>query len=110
MIPENVVRIRQNLCRGRCNVDPTDPCAICPNGHWGRYTNKDCEKVQAQNEPGLGDKIAKFATPIARMIGSPCIDETTRKPKPDSGCGKMIKRLNEGMSLAEATKLRFKGE
>jgi hypothetical protein len=42
MIPERVIRIRRNHCRGRCDVDPTDPCAICPNGHWGAYTTIGC--------------------------------------------------------------------
>jgi hypothetical protein len=42
MIPKSVVRIRQNLCRGKCDVDANDPCAKCPNGHWGPYALSGC--------------------------------------------------------------------
>ncbi len=42
-MPLAVVEIRKNLCQGKCDVDPTDPCASCPNGHWGRYTVQGCE-------------------------------------------------------------------
>jgi hypothetical protein len=42
---------------------------------------------------GLGDKIALIATPIARALGSDCIDKTTGQLKPTSGCGKMKGRV-----------------
>ncbi len=57
-----------------------------------------------------GDKIA--ANPIVRIIGQAtgCIDPKTGNVKPESGCGKMKARLNAGMSVAEAMKLRLQGK
>lgn len=43
---------------------------------------------------GLGDKIAKFATPIARALKLPCIDPKTGKLRPESGCAKRMGKLN----------------
>lgn len=48
------------------------------------------------NRPrGLGDVVAKVATPIARVIGMNCIDPATRQLKPDSGCSKRQRMLND---------------
>lgn len=109
-VPPQVVAIRRSLCEGQCKADPTDPCNGCENGHWGAYVLQGCEEVQAQDEPGLGDKIAKFATPIARALGLDCIDPKTNELKPTSPCAKMKARLNEGMSITEAMKLRLQGK
>lgn len=57
-----------------------------------------------------GDKISHILTPVARVIGSDCVDPKTGKLKPQSGCGKMTSRLNAGMSIAEAAKLRIRGK
>jgi hypothetical protein len=43
MIPKTVIEIRRGLCQSKCDVDPTDPCAACPNGHWGRYQALGCD-------------------------------------------------------------------
>jgi hypothetical protein len=51
-----------------------------------------------------------IATPIARALGSDCIDKSTGKLKPTSGCGKMKARLNAGMAFTEAIKLRIQGK
>ncbi len=59
---------------------------------------------------GLGDKIA--SNPIVHAIGKAtgCVDPKTNQLKPESGCGKMRARLNAGMSVAEAMKLRLQGK
>jgi hypothetical protein len=59
---------------------------------------------------GLGDKIA--SNPIIHAIGKAtgCVDPNTNELKPESGCGKMKARLNSGMSVKDAVKLRFKGK
>jgi hypothetical protein len=46
-------------------------------------------------KPGLGDKIARIATPIARMLGFPCVDPKTGQLKNDSGCAKRRDVLNK---------------
>lgn len=58
----------------------------------------------------LGDRIA--SNPIVHAIGKAtgCVDKTTGKLKPESGCGKMRQRLNAGMSVKEAIALRLKGK
>ncbi len=43
---------------------------------------------------GLGDRIAKIATPIAKVLKSNCIDQITGQLKPESGCGKRRQMLN----------------
>lgn len=58
----------------------------------------------------MGDKIAAIATPIALALGSGCIDPETKQLKKDSGCQKMKERLNAGMSMSEAMKLRWQGK
>jgi hypothetical protein len=54
---------------------------------------------------GLGDKIAAIAQPVARVIDK--IAGT--KIAGCGGCRKMKDRLNAGMPVAEALKLRIKG-
>lgn len=44
---------------------------------------------------GLGDIVAKVATPIARALDLPCIDKETNKLRPESGCAKRQQALNE---------------
>ena len=61
-------------------------------------------------EKSRGDKIAVIATPIARALKSSCIDPETKQLKKDSGCNKMKERLNGGMSVSEAMKLRWQGK
>ncbi len=44
----------------------------------------------------LGDKIARVATPIARVLNLPCIDPVTNELRPESTCAKTKQALNEG--------------
>lgn len=43
---------------------------------------------------GLGDLIAKVASPIARALHLPCIDPATKQLRPESPCAKRKARLN----------------
>jgi len=74
--------------------------------HKGRLISHKIDGV----EQLLGTRIANMAAPIAKVLKLPCIDKKTGQPRPDSGCGKMKQRLNDGMSFAEAAKLRLQGK
>jgi len=73
----------------------------------GRIVNHTIDGI---DQLGLGDKIAD--NPIINAIGrvSGCIDPETKQLKKDSGCNKMKERLNGGMSVSEAMKLRWQGK
>ncbi len=68
------------------------------------------ELIELRKSARLGDKIA--SNPIVHAIGKAtgCVDAKTNQLKPESGCGKMKARLNAGMSVAEAMKLRLQGK
>jgi len=51
--------------------------------------------VQARRKFGLGDLVAKVATPIARALNLDCIDKTTGQLKPESGCAQRKAALNK---------------
>jgi len=118
MKPVQVAQIHRDICRReKCPhleaLNFNDPCAACPEGHWGRYEIAGCEdknRVVPDERTALGDKIAAIATPIARALKMPCIDPETKTLRPDSGCAKMKARLNDGMTIGEALKKRLKGE
>ena len=59
---------------------------------------------------GLGDKIARVATPIARALRLSCIDEATKELKPASPCGKAKARLNAGEPVLSVLAKRIRGE
>ena len=46
---------------------------------------------------GLGDVIAKVATPVARVLKMNCIDPVTKQLKPDSGCSKRKNSINKAI-------------
>lgn len=58
----------------------------------------------------VGDRLA--SNPIIHAIGKAigCVDPKTDELKPESPCQKMRERLNSGMTLSEAMKLRLKGQ
>jgi hypothetical protein len=62
------------------------------------------------NSGELGDIVASVATPVARLLRLPCIDPETKKPRPESPCGKAINRLNRGDSIGSVIRKRLKGE
>jgi len=63
-------------------------------------------RVHLDSSTGTGDKIAAVAQPIARGI-----DKVLRtKIAGCGGCKKMEHRLNAGMPITEALKLRLRGK
>jgi len=48
---------------------------------------------------GLGDLVAKLATPVAAALGLPCVDPQTKKLRPESGCAKRQSALNRAVSF-----------
>jgi hypothetical protein len=105
MIPPTVIQIRRELCHCE-GVNHADPCAACPNGHFGRYEQTGCD--DGTQKIGLGDIVSAVATPIARIIGSDCIDKETNQPKPESPCGKAKERLNAGEPIFQTIIKRLK--
>jgi hypothetical protein len=61
------------------------------------------ERVRRARAEGLGDRIAAIAQPVAGVIDK----MTGTNIMGCGGCNKMKKRLNAGMSLTEAIKLRI---
>jgi hypothetical protein len=43
---------------------------------------------------GLGDRVARIATPIARALNLPCVDPATDDLRPESSCAKRKAWLN----------------
>lgn len=64
--PQSVAEAHREICESaKCEFKDRlkyyDPCARCPNGHWGQYIV--CPEVA-----GLGDRVAAVAQPIARAL------------------------------------------
>lgn len=59
-----------------------------------RAARKAAQKAESPPSTGLGDLIAKVATPIARALHLPCIDPATKQLRPESPCAKRKARLN----------------
>lgn len=58
----------------------------------------------------LGDTVATIATPIARVLGLPCIDEGGNL-RPESGCAKRKELLNDfGTAVSTWFGYRDRGE
>lgn len=51
--------------------------------------------IKSAKIKGLGDVIAKVATPVARALKLDCIDPVTKQLKPDSGCSKRKEGINK---------------
>lgn len=59
------------------------------------HNGVEVERREPKPRLGLGDRIARIATPAARILRLPCIDPSTGQPKPESGCAKRKRKLNE---------------
>lgn len=73
-MPERVARMRQQIClQAGCKAAtiPEDPCAVCPEGHWGAY-GKDC-RASEPALPSLSTMAVSFAGAVTRdvLTGSP---------------------------------------
>lgn len=60
----------------------------------------DCARLVGLR--GLGDLVAKVATPIARVIGADCIDKRTNQLKTESDCAKRQAKLNAAVPFGTA--------
>jgi len=72
-----------------------------------RICQEDYDRLREQFNPvapiiqgaklklGLGDVVAKIATPIARALKMDCIDKSTGELKPDSNCAQRKQTLNK---------------
>ena len=58
------------------------------------------EREALKRKRGLGDVISSVATPIAATLGLPCVDPTTQKLRPESGCAKRKAALNQATDKA----------
>ena len=79
-------------------VPPASPARNQPNLiNW--RTGKPVDSITPTKTPktGLGDAIASVATPIARILGLPCVDPITKQLKPDSLCAKRKAALNRAI-------------
>lgn len=78
LVPPSVARIREQQCRAaNCphELDYTDACAECPEGHWGP-NSRDCGQplpILAQRAKNLAIAIVQEAA--AKLSGAPEITE-----------------------------------
>ena len=99
-LPSEVVDIRRHLCAvAGCTHAPafTDPCAVCPAGHWGQWT-RDCAQLAPApasllQRLQLGTRLERAVKPIAKALRLPCLDKGGAL-KPKSPCAKKRDWLN----------------
>lgn len=85
--------ITNGVCRLRC----AGHCQQCVDDAGWRAsvgTTDPCGDVRGPWRTGLGDLVAKVATPIARLLRLGCIDPKTKELRPESGCAKRRDALN----------------
>ncbi len=97
MKPSSVAAVHREICsRAACRhlqtIDFNDPCAACPEGHWGPYQR--CVSGVRMGL-GLGDVVASVATPIARVLHLGCVDNITGLLRPESACAKRKLAFNK---------------
>lgn len=101
MMPPEVIEIRRELCNCE-GVNHADPCAACPNGHFGRYEQTGCD--DGTQKTGLGNIVAAVAQPVARTIDRILGTNVANC----GGCKQMQTNLNNGMSIKDAIVERLK--
>jgi hypothetical protein len=111
MKPPEVAQIHREICereecRYRKKLNYDDPCAACPNGHWGRYEIAACDDPKRKVPRKRGDRIAAIAQPIARVIDK--ITGGKTHVSTCGGCKQMQKDLNAGMSFGKALRKRLR--
>ena len=83
---------------GNCSVSnmniSTGTCEYCLKNN---LLGKHLLTSKSTKEPirGLGDVIAKVATPIARVLNLPCVDKETKQLRQGSPCAKRKEALNQ---------------
>lgn len=95
--PEWIPASRRSKCeKAGCAyldlLDYNDPMIYCPVGHFGTWAKFS----------KLGDEIEAIAKPISKAFDK----VAGTKISNCGGCKKMRERLNAGMTITEATKLR----
>lgn len=111
VVPDNVILARRLRCeQAGCELLPklnlSDPCALCPDGHWGMYfcsepwnasrewptILKPMKLLARPTDKGLGDIVERVVGPIGgdaykawykTIFGKPC------------GCTHRQDRLNQ---------------
>jgi hypothetical protein len=73
----------------------------CPDSPWVIKP-----EISFQETTNLGNKIAAIAEPIAKVIDKILGTKITGC----GGCGSMKNRLNAGMPIMKAIRLRFQGK
>lgn len=70
-------------------------CASCQSDpNWRRQAGTPSPCGDSRGPfPGLGDKIESLVKPIAKAIGSPCLDSNSSL-KPSSPCAKIRDTIN----------------
>ena len=46
---------------------------------------------------GLGDVVERLAKPVAKALNLPCLDKSTGRLRPESGCAKRRDRMNKAI-------------
>jgi hypothetical protein len=75
-------------------INYEDQSLFCPrdwSGKWGPINGYE----QTNKPMGFGDVVSAVATPIARVLGLPCVDKTTNTLRPESPCAKRREALNK---------------
>ncbi len=83
---------------GVCQIKSAEHCAWCQKMGHERFREQLGATLPCSAggpwRPGLGDLVSMVATPVARVLGLPCVDRTTGKLKAGSPCGKRRDWLN----------------
>jgi len=81
---------------------------VCLSGFYGgRPSAGTCAKVCELGKKSngshwkLGNIVSSVVTPIAAMMGHPCVDKWTRKLKPGSACDKRRLAMNGELTSAQ---------
>jgi hypothetical protein len=77
MKPDYVARLQRSICaREHCEyldkINYRDPCAACPNGHWGQYEASKCQDgtspIEAPNLNGLFPQSSGPGTELKDLL------------------------------------------
>lgn len=99
-VPPSVVRIRESHCRGKCDVDPADPCVACPNGHWGSYVRAPAATIaivsihRRRSERANESRSTSIARP-GDLLSWMIFKATGQKAANCGRCRDRIRQMNE---------------
>ena len=89
--PEIIVTQRKSKCRCSCSVDFSDPCAQCPNSHWGPIMcDEEFYSLPENKNFSIGDMAKSMVNSTTRWAkgGLKLTDEPTLKTRLETchGC------------------------